>query len=75
MQDVPVSMTAFTAGYLKDTGATRFENFTDFIPNVNFNTNSSIRATQITIRGIVSDANNIGVDQAAGVYVDGVYFY
>jgi len=73
LQDVPISITAFSSDHLKDSGVSRFDALVDFIPNVNYNTNASIRATQITMRGIVSDANSIGVDQAAGVYVDGVY--
>ncbi len=73
LQDVPLSVTAFSANALKDSGVIRLQDLVDFIPNLNYNTNGSIRATQITIRGIVSDANNIGVDQTVGVYVDGVY--
>ncbi len=73
LQDVPLSVTAFSANALKDSGVIRLQDLVDSIPNLNYNTNGSIRATQITIRGIVSDANNIGVDQTVGVYVDGVY--
>lgn len=73
LQDVPLSVSAFSADYLEDSGVIRLEDLADFIPNMNYTTNGSIRATQITIRGIVSDANNVGVDQTVGVYVDGVY--
>lgn len=73
MQDVAISVTAFTAQALKDQGVNRIEDFADFIPNVHYNVGTSIRNTEITIRGITSDANSIGVEQAAGVYVDGIY--
>ncbi len=73
MQDVAISVTAFTAQALRDQGVNRIENFADFIPNVHYNVGTSIRNTEITIRGIKSDANSIGVEQASGVYVDGVY--
>lgn len=73
MQDVPVSMTAFSGSDLEKMGVGRLEDFIGMTPNVTINFNDSIRATEITIRGIVSDPNNVGIDQAAGVYVDGVY--
>ena len=73
MQDVPVSMSAFSGVDLENMGVGRLEDFIGMTPNVSINFNDSIRATEITIRGIVSDPNNVGIDQAAGVYVDGVY--
>lgn len=73
LQDVPISISAFSGEALREMGALRVQNVADMTPNVYFNPLNSIRNTKVVMRGINSDANSIGVDQAAGVYVDGVY--
>lgn len=73
LQDVPMSVTAFSAKDVSDMGALRMANIGDMAPNFNFSDMSSIRNTKIIVRGISSDANSIGVDQSSGMYVDGVY--
>lgn len=73
IEDVPMSITAFSAKNIADMGALRIANVGDLAPNFNFSDVSSIRNTKIIVRGISSDANSIGVDQSSGMYVDGVY--
>ena len=73
VQDVPISMSVFGSEVLERGGVARIEDFVGLAPNVFVNFNDSIRATAISMRGILSDPNNVGIDQAVGVYVDGVY--
>ncbi len=72
MQDIPVAISAITAQSIRDAGITRIEDFSNSIPNVYFD-KRNLRDSSISIRGIVSETNNPGVDQGVGVYVDGVY--
>ena len=71
--DVPISMTVLSGTNLENAAVSRMEDFISLAPNVYVNFNDSIRATAISIRGILSDPNNVGIDPAVGVYVDGVY--
>ena len=43
------------------------------MPNLYIDTEDSLRSTDISIRGILSDPNNVDIEPAVGVYVDGVY--
>jgi iron complex outermembrane receptor protein len=72
-QDVPISMSVVGAAVLQDGAVVRIADFAGLVPNLYINTNDSLRATDISIRGIVSDPNNIDVEPSVGVYVDGVY--
>lgn len=73
IEDVPMSITAFSGENIAAMGASRLASVGDLAPNFNFSDMSSIRNTKIIVRGISSDANSIGVDQSSGMYVDGVY--
>jgi iron complex outermembrane receptor protein len=70
---VPISMSVVGAAQLQDSGVVRLADFSGLIPNLYVNTNDSLRATDISIRGILSDPNNVDIEPAVGVYVDGVY--
>ena len=72
-QDVPISMSVIGSGVLGDGAVVRIADFAGLVPNLYININDSLRATDISIRGIVSDPNNIDVEPSVGVYVDGVY--
>jgi iron complex outermembrane receptor protein len=72
-QDVPISISVFGADALEASGVTRLADFIAQAPNVYINFNDSIRATAISVRGILSDPNSVGIDPSVGVYVDGVY--
>jgi len=72
-QEVPISMSVFSAAALEASGARRIEDFIGQAPNVFINFNNSIRATAISMRGVLSDPNSVGIDPSVGVYVDGVY--
>ncbi|MEI9995589.1 MAG: TonB-dependent receptor [Rhizomicrobium sp.] len=72
IQSVPASISALSAEDIKNAGITRFQDFAATLPNVYID-ERNLRTTAISIRGIVSETNNPGIDQAVGVFVDGVY--
>jgi iron complex outermembrane receptor protein len=72
-QTVPISMSVFGAEELQNSGSVRIGDFAGLIPNLYIDTEDSLRSTAISIRGILSDPNNVDIEPAVGVYVDGVY--
>lgn len=73
IQIVPISMSVVTSKELQDSGIVRISDFFGLIPNLNVDSSNSLRSTAIVIRGIVSDPNNVDIEPAVGVYVNGVY--
>ena len=74
VQDVPVSVTAFDASLLEDTGVARLNDLEQIAPSIQISqTESSASGTSISIRGIGTGANNPGFEPAVGVVIDGVY--
>lgn len=72
IQDVPISMSAFSANAIEKMGATDFVGLTAAIPSINVQTGSG--AYPVTyIRGIGTNDTSIGADPSIGVYIDGVY--
>lgn len=66
IQNVPVSVTAFSSQALESRNAREVDDLLGTIPNVN--------ATDgLQIRGIGYNTRNIGIEAGATVYVDGVY--
>jgi len=72
MVDVPISMSAFSAESIEETGVREVRELAEFIPNTQISQSNDFR-TFVTIRGVGTDSRNIGFDTRVGVYVDGVY--
>jgi len=72
LQDVPISISAFSAEALEARGAEDLVDVGRFVPNVNIGEVGSGRA-HLTIRGIGNTDAYVTTDPAVGVYVDGVY--
>ena len=70
IQDVPVSITAFTGNQLRDAGITNLKELGYQTPGLQIDQNS---AAQIWIRGIGQRDDGARVDGPVGVYVDGLY--
>lgn len=70
MQDVPVSVTAFTGNQLRDAGIVNLKELGYQTPGVQIDQTS---AAQIWIRGIGQRDDGSRVDAPVGVYVDGLY--
>lgn len=75
LENVPISVAAFSAGQLEDMNVQDIREIANFVPNVvmsNFagRTNNS----SIFIRGVGGgDGNPAGLQAGVGIYVDGVY--
>jgi iron complex outermembrane receptor protein len=72
LSDVPISISAFNADNIQQTGINQLREIADFIPNVLISANNDFNS-QITIRGVGANSRNVGFDTRVGVYLDGVY--
>ncbi|MEP1471929.1 MAG: TonB-dependent receptor [Halieaceae bacterium] len=70
IQDVPVSITAFTGSQLRDAGITNLKELGYQTPGLQIDQGSG---AQIWIRGIGQRDDGARVDGPVGVYVDGLY--
>jgi outer membrane receptor protein involved in Fe transport len=70
IQDVPVSVTAFTGNQLRDAGITNLKDLGYQTPGLQIDQGSG---AQIWIRGIGQRDDGARVDGPVGVYVDGLY--
>ena len=73
IQDVPISITAFSGDFLRDNGLVSIEDVSRMTPNFSINTSSQATDTRITIRGIGS-AGSSAIESSVGVFIDGVYY-
>src|SRR4051794_19721992 len=78
VQDVPIAISAFTAGQLASRGITDLHGLTAMAPNVNLDAGSPFAGSNsvlaASIRGIGQDDFAFNLDPGVGVYVDGVYY-
>ena len=70
IQDVPVSVTAFTGNQLRDAGIVNLKDLGYQTPGVQIDQSSS---AQIWIRGIGQRDDGARLDSPVGVYIDGLY--
>lgn len=73
LQEVPMSVTAFSSDFFQDTGVNQLADLEQYTPNFSVSASTDSRSTQIRIRGIGSVGTNTGVDPSVGVFIDGVY--
>ncbi len=74
LQDVPVAVTALDATLIEDRQVADLLDLQSQVPNINVATNTgTANAARIFLRGVGEDESRGAVDQAVGVYVDGVY--
>lgn len=73
LQDVPMSVSAFSDDFFQDTGVNQLRDLEQYTPNLRISTSTDSRSTIIRIRGIGSVGSNSGVDPSVGVFIDGVY--
>ena len=71
LQEVPISVTAFTARDIENRAATNLTELAATTPNVSFN--SSVTGQNIRIRGVGAGDTTLIFDPGVGVYVDGLY--
>lgn len=74
LQDVPVSVTAVTLEELEERQVYDVLDLQTLVPNINIATNTgTANAARIFLRGVGEDESRGAVDQAVGIYIDGVY--
>ncbi|HKY23320.1 MAG TPA: TonB-dependent receptor [Vicinamibacterales bacterium] len=72
LQDVPISIQAFSAGALDARGVTSLSQLQQITPGMQYNT--QVGYTQIYIRGVGTDSIINSADPTVATYTDGVYF-
>jgi iron complex outermembrane receptor protein len=73
LQEVPMSVSAFTGDFFKETGVRNLAELQAYTPSLKIQTSNDSRGTSIRIRGIGSVGTNSGIDPSVGVFIDGVY--
>lgn len=72
LQDVPISVTAFSRDFIDVVGAESMGDLDIFTPGLGVG-DSQTTQPNFTIRGIGSSDFGVGTEPAVGIYVDGVY--
>lgn len=74
IQDVPIAITALDPEILDRAGVTDVSNLDTVAPSFNMNSSDTTTGgTTLRIRGVGTTGNNIGLESAVGVFLDGVY--
>jgi len=73
LQDVAMSVTAFTSDFFADSGIRSLNTLDQYTPSLKILPGSDARSTSIRIRGIGSVGSNAGIDPSVGLFIDGVY--
>ena len=74
LQDVPIAVTAVSDAQLERANVTSTADLLRVAPTMQITTtNSETGGTTIRIRGVGTAGNNIGLEGAVGVFIDGVY--
>jgi iron complex outermembrane receptor protein len=78
LQDIPVSVTAFTGGDLTERAVGNLADVGNFVPNLQFDISTQGPRTSfvagVFIRGIGEPDSIVTTDPGVGIYVDDVYF-
>lgn len=72
LQDVPLSVSAFSAGFMETTKMDDAKDLVLLTPGLNNNTSDSF-LDSISVRGISTNDFGVGAEPSIGVYVDGIY--
>ena len=74
VQDIPIAVTAVTPAELNRQGINNIQTLGAVAPSFNIQSSQTeSQGTSIRIRGIGTTGNNIGLESAVGVFIDGVY--
>lgn len=73
IQEVPMSVTAFTSEFFRDSGVTNLAGLEQYTPSLKITPGTDSNSTSIRIRGIGSVGTNVGIDPSVGIFIDGVY--
>jgi len=74
VQDVPISVTVVNPAQLENQGVTSIKDLSSVASGFNIQSSQTeTQGTSIRIRGVGTTGNNIGLESAVGVFIDGVY--
>lgn len=74
IQDIPIAVTAVTPTQLAQQGIRDIKSLGSVAAGLTIqSSNTESQGTAIRIRGVGTTGNNIGVESAVGVFIDGVY--
>lgn len=74
LQDVPISVSAFSAEALELSGVTNLDSLQTSVPGFSVQTaQSSGQNTSLRLRGVGTTGNNLGFEGAVGIFIDGIY--
>ena len=73
LQDVPMSVSAFTSDFFQDSGVNQLSGLEEYTPNLKITPGPNSNDTSFRIRGIGSVGSNSGIDPSVGIFIDGVY--
>ncbi|MBX3706954.1 MAG: TonB-dependent receptor [Pseudomonadales bacterium] len=73
VQEVPISITAFSGEDLEARGLNDLQRLATFVPNFDLPGSNNTRNSQVRIRGIGTTGTNPGIESSVGVFLDGLY--
>ncbi|HVT26133.1 MAG TPA: TonB-dependent receptor [Rhizomicrobium sp.] len=73
VQNVGMSISAFSGDQLENRGITSMTDLAKFVPSLNILQTNNNRNSVVQIRGIGTSGSNPGIEPDVGVFVDGVY--
>ena len=73
IQDVPISVAAFSGDQLAEQGVTDVFDLQQTAPSLQVRQNQTATSSNFSIRGVGTSGSNFGLESSVGLYVDGVY--
>ena len=73
IQDVPMSVSAFSGDSLTRSNIANIADLSRFTPSVSIQSSTNNRNSSITMRNVGTAGTNPGTDQDVGIFIDGVY--
>jgi len=73
VQDVPISISAYSGEFLEESGAQTLQDIALYSPNFMLPSSSQLTNARIQIRG-VGAPGNAGIEPSVGVFIDEVYY-
>ncbi len=73
IQDVPISISAFSGDFLEESGVNTIQELGAYTPNLSLTQSSQVANNRIIIRGVGSVGNS-AIEPSVAVFIDGVYY-
>ena len=73
VQDVPISISAFSGDFMEDSGVDTLQDLSFYTPNLTLTQSSQVANNRIIMRGVGSVGNN-AIEPSVAVFIDGVYY-